>query len=254
MVMASAFSYAMPVASSAVPELTEAFVRLADTLVDEFDLAEFLHALAKHAVGLLGVDSAGILLIDHNGQSRVVGASDETARTLELLELQNDEGPSLDCYRGITAVVATDPTEIAERWPVFAAAAAEHGVAAVHALPMRLRSTVIGSLNLFRFTPGQLDPVNARIGQALADIATIGLLQERAVRHRDSLAEQLQTALHGRVVIEQAKGVLSERLGVDMAAAFEMLRRYARNHSTRVTVVATGIVDRTLSVEQLTTP
>ncbi|PWU59160.1 transcriptional regulator, partial [Micromonospora globispora] len=131
----------------------------------------------------------------------------------------------------------------AGRWPRFSAAAAEVGFAAVHALPMRLRSEVIGALNLFDTQPGALDQGKLRIGQALADVATIGLLQHRAIHRRDILTEQLQTALNSRVLIEQAKGVLAERLQVEVGEAFVLLRNGARSHNRRLSDLAQAIID-----------
>lgn len=241
-------------ATTPVEELAETFVELADTLVDEFDLEDFLHMLADRCVRLLEVDAAGLLLMDHYGQLRVVGASNEQARTLELLELQNDEGPSLECYRGGERVIVPDLAEEGDRWPAFTEAARAAGFAAVHTMPMRLRSEVIGALNLFRSATGVLDTVKARVGQAIADVATIGLLQERAVRRQESLAEQLQGALNSRVVIEQAKGVVSERLGIDMAGAFGALRGFARNHNLRIATVALAVLEGHIDMDELTSP
>jgi GAF domain-containing protein len=164
------------------------------------------------------------LLADPRGELRVVAASSETARLLELFQLQNDQGPCLDCFRAGRPVAAADLAADAQRWPRFAAAAQQAGFAAVQALPMRLRDQVIGALNLFRAVPGAFDPADIRIGQALADVATISLVHERSMRHSDTVNEQLQTALNSRVIIEQAKGKLAERLGLDMDQAFSVLR------------------------------
>jgi hypothetical protein len=173
----------------------------------------------------------------------VVAASSEAARLLELFQLQNDQGPCLDCYRSGQPVQAADLAAAAGRWPRFAPAALQAGFAAVQALPMRLREQVIGALNLFRAVPGAFDPADVRVGQALADVATISLLHERSMRHTDALNEQLQTALNSRVVIEQAKGKLAERLGVDMDQAFSLLRNYARNRNLRLSDLAQAFID-----------
>jgi len=146
----------------------------------------------------------------------VVAASSQAARLLELFQLQNDQGPCLDCFRAGQPVAAADLAAAARRWPRFAPAARQAGFAAVQALPMRLREQVIGALNLFRARPGPFDPADVRVGQALADVATISLLHERGMRRSDALNEQLQAALNSRVLIEQAKGKLAERLGLDM--------------------------------------
>jgi len=225
--------------------LADTFVELTDTMVADFDVIDFLHVLTDRSVQLLDVSATGLLLADPRGELRVVAASSEAVRLLELFQLQNDEGPCLDCFRSGQPVGAVDLEAEAERWPRFSAAARDAGFAAVQALPMRLRDQVIGALNLFRAASGAFDPADIRIGQALADVATISLLHERSVRHSDALNEQLQTALNSRVIIEQAKGKLAERLGLDMEQAFELLRDYARAHNFRLGDLARSFVDGT---------
>jgi GAF domain-containing protein len=224
--------------------LADVFVEMADTLVDDFDVIDFMHALAERCVQLLGVSAAGLLLTDQQGALQVVAASSERTRLLELFQLQTDQGPCVDCFRTGQPVSVTD-LPAAGLWPRFTAAAAEVGYAAVHALPMRLRDEVIGALNLFDTDPGPLAAGTLRIGQALADVATIGLLQQRAIRRRDVLTEQLQTALNSRVLIEQAKGVLAERLQVHLDEAFALLRDSARRTSRRLSDLAQAVVDGT---------
>jgi GAF domain-containing protein len=232
-------------------QLADVFVEMADTLVDDFDVIDFMHVLTERCVQLLGVSAAGLLLTDQQGTLQVVAASSERTRLLELFQLQTDQGPSVDCFRTGRPVSVADLTT-AGRWPRFAAAAAEVGFASVHAVPMRLRAEVIGALNLFDIYPGALDEGKLRIGQALADVATIGLLQQRAIHRRDILTEQLQTALNSRVVIEQAKGILAERLQLDMAEAFTLLRSGARSHNRRLSDLAQAIVDGTEQVPPAT--
>jgi transcriptional regulator with GAF, ATPase, and Fis domain len=218
--------------------LSDTFIDLADTMVADFDIIDFLDMLADRSVRLLDVSAAGVLLADPRGDLRVAAASTEAASLLELFQLQNDEGPCLDCYRTGQPVSADDLASARQRWPRFSAAATQAGLQAVQALPMRLRGQVIGALNLFRADPGPFDLDGQRIGQALADVATIGLLHERNLRRSEALAEQLQAALNSRVVIEQATGKLAERLSLDMPRAFAMLRDYARNTNQRLTDVA----------------
>jgi len=196
---------------------------------------------------LLGVTAAGLMLTDPADRLQVVAASSEQTRLLELFQLQTDEGPCVECFRTGKAV-SVDDLFAAARWPRFSAMASKAGYAAVHALPMRLRSEVIGALNLFKSEPGALDPEKARVGQALADIATVGLLQQRAIQARDLLAEQLQTALNSRVLIEQAKGLLAERLQVDVDQAFALLRGAARSSNRRLSELAQALVDGTESL------
>ena len=226
------------------PLLSDVFIEMADTLVDDFDLLDFLHALTERCVQLLEVDAAGLLLTDAEGVLQMVAASSERTRLLELFQLQTAEGPCLDCFRTGTPVSVDDLTT-AGRWPQFTAAAAEVGFAAVHALPMRLRTDVIGALNLFGVDAGSLDADRLGMGQALADIATVGLMQQRAIHRRDVLSEQLQTALNSRVMIEQAKGLLAERLRINIDEAFTILRSSARARNRRLSDLARALVEGT---------
>ncbi|GAA4264281.1 GAF and ANTAR domain-containing protein [Dactylosporangium darangshiense] len=224
--------------------LADVLVEMADTLVDDFDVIDFLHALTERCVQLLDVSAAGILLTDQRETLQLVAASSERTRLLELFQLQTDQGPCVDCFNTGRPVSVPD-IRSAGRWPRFTAAAAEVGFVSVHALPMRLRAEVIGALNLFGVEPGALDDDKLRAGKALADVATIGLLQQRAIRHRDTLTEQLQTALNSRILIEQAKGVLAERLHVDLDQAFALLRHTARNRNRRLSELALAVVNGT---------
>jgi GAF domain-containing protein len=230
--------------------LAQTFVELADTLVGGFDLMEFLHMLAERCVELLEVDAAGLLLADARGTLQLVAASTEQARVVELFQIQNDEGPCLDSYRTGQPVVVGDiaAADAAVRWPRFSAAAREMGFAAVHAIPMRLRDQVIGTLNLFGTAPDGLNPVVARAARALVDIATIGILQERATREQGLVVGQLQVALNSRVIIEQAKGILAERLQVTPDQAFILLRAYSRNHNHPLTKLAGDVISGTSGV------
>ena len=228
--------------------LAQTFVELADTLVAGFDLMEFLHTLSERCVELLEVDAAGLLLADSRGALRLVAASAEQARMIELFQIQHDEGPCLDCYRTGQVVNVSDirAEQAAARWPRFAAAATDMGFAGVHAIPMRLRDQVIGTLNLFRRVPDDLDPAVARAARALVDIATIGILQERAVHQQELVAGQLQVALNSRVMIEQAKGILAERLRTTPAEAFSVLRRYSRDRNYPLTQLAADVIRGTV--------
>jgi GAF domain-containing protein len=231
--------------------LAEVFVELADTMVEEFDLVEFLQTLTQRAVELVNADSAGLMLDDQRGQLKVVAYTDEPTRILELLELQSDEGPCLDCFATGARLINIDVRSAQDRWPRFGAAAAGAGFAVAHAVPMRLRRQVIGALNLFGRSPAPLSDEHVAVVQGLADVATIGLLHERAVRDQVVLAEQLQTALHSRILIEQAKGVLSARSGLDVSGAFRRMRTYARHTGQPLTVVAEKIVAGSVALDEL---
>ena len=223
--------------------LSETFVALADTMVADFDVIDFLHLLTDRSTRLLPVSAAGVLLADPRGELRVAAASSEETRLVELFQIQNDQGPCLECVHTGQPVMVTGLAEQDQRWPRFAAAATRAGFSTVNALPMRLRDQVIGALNLFSTGNTPLGLAELRAGQALADVATIGLLQERSVRRAEALAEQLQGALNSRVVIEQAKGRLAERLGVDVEQAFQLLRQHCRNTNQRLTDVAYFVIN-----------
>jgi len=230
-------------------ELAETLVELADTTSPEFDLDDFLRLLANRCVRLLDVDAAGVFLIDHG-----VAASSERVARLEVAAQKHEEGPWLDCTRSGEQIVVPDLAEEADRWPAYVAEARRAGFAAVHTLPLRRRGELIGSLTLFSAEPGLLEKPDVRLAQAMADIATIGILGTRALRRQETLAAQLQHALNSRVIIEQAKGVLAERLGLDTTAAFATLRNYARSHNTRVSELALSIVDGKFNTDVLREP
>ena len=200
--------------------LARTLVELADTLVADFDVVELLTLLADRCVDVLDVGAAGLMLVAPDGDLRVMASSSEAMRVLELFELQAQEGPCLDCYRTGQPVVNQDLATVDGRWPRFAAEALAAGFHSVHALPMRLRGTVIGALNLFHIEPGEMRQADVDAAQALADVATIAILQHRAALEAQVLNEQLNHALNSRIVIEQAKGMVAEREGLDMEQAF----------------------------------
>jgi GAF domain-containing protein len=233
----------LPVASRSREQLlADTFVVLADTLVDDYDVVDLLDGLVTTCVSLLGVTASGLLLDDQKGHLAVVASSSEETRLLEIFQLQNNEGPCLDCVRTGSAVSCADLLEDQARWPRFVPAAMAAGFRSVAALPLRLREHVIGGLNLFGSGVGPVSPDDRRLAQALADVATIGILQRRSAHRSTMVAEQLQHALNSRIVIEQAKGVLAERNSVSMDTAFATLRRYARNHNLKLTDVALNVV------------
>ncbi len=232
-------------------QLAEAFVEAADTLVDDFDVIEFLHTLAQRCVTLLEIDAAGLMLSDQRGILHATAASAENARLLELFELQSDAGPCLDAFRTGEPVVNADLHTNEHRWPRFAEAAEATGYVSVHALPLRLRSTVIGALNLFCAQPGPLSDEDIRTGQALADIATIGILAQRNIHQAELLTTQLQNALNSRIVIEQAKGVLAGHHRITVDEAFTLLRVYARSHNRRLSDLARDVAVQDPAVSEL---
>lgn len=231
--------------------LARTLVELADTLVADFDVVELLTLLTDRCVEVLDVGAAGIMLVAPEGDLRVMASSSEVMRLLELFELQSAEGPCLDCYRTGQPVVNEDLATSNGRWPEFKAEALEAGFHSVHALPMRLRGTVIGALGLFHRGTGEMQQADVAVAQAFADVATIALVQHRAALEAQLVNEQLQYALNSRVVIEQAKGMVAEREGLDMEQAFARLRNHARNHNLRLANVAQDVIVGTLAASAL---
>ena len=231
--------------------LARTFVELADTLVADFDVVELLTMLTDRCVEVLGVGAAGIMLAAPGSGLRVMASSSETMRVLELFELQAQEGPCLDAYRTGLPVGSHDLAGTDGRWPLFAAEARGAGFRSVQALPMRLRGAVIGALNLFHVEAGEMPQADIEAAQALADVATIAVLQHRAALEAQVLNEQLNHALNSRIVIEQAKGMVAERRSLDMDEAFAALRSYARKQNLRLADVARGVIEGTVVVPNL---
>jgi transcriptional regulator with GAF, ATPase, and Fis domain len=234
--------------------LVETLVALADTLVDTYDVIDFMHTLAERCVELLDVSEAGIMLADPDGNLRHIACSSEQMRLVELLELQVGEGPCFDAYT-THAAVACDSLQAAHaRWPRFAPHAREGGFEAVSAVPMRLRSQVIGALNLFSTHSTALTQRDLAVAQAMADIATIGILQERAIHDSRAFSAQLEVALDSRIVIEQAKGIVAERNRVDVDEAFQQIRHFSRIHNRLLSETARQIIVGALLPAALTSP
>jgi GAF domain-containing protein len=233
-------------------DLLTAFVEFADTFVDDYDVVEFLHRLAERCIGLVDVSEAGIMLADRNGTLHYIASSSERMHLIELFELQHDEGPCLDAYRTGLAVHTGMADDADARWPRFAPHAREVGFRSVSALPMRLRANVIGALNLFSTKPEPLSTEDRQVTQALADIATIAILQERALTDGQIVTSQLEGALKSRIAIEQAKGIVGEHNHVSVDDAFKLLRGYARNHNRPLRQTAIDIIDGTLAADALT--
>jgi hypothetical protein len=231
--------------------LARAFVDVADTLVADFDVVDFLTVLTTRCVELFELSEAALLLVDPPRGLRVAASSSHEMEVLELFEIQHDEGPSVDCYRRGEAVQCEDLHAALTRWPRFASKALDSGWTSAHALPMRLRSDLLGTLNLLRAESGPLPATDLVAAQALADVATIGILQHRAAEEHRLLAEQLQYALHSRVAVEQAKGVLAEHTGLDMDGAFSALRQYARDHNIGLVDLAHAVVERRIALAEL---
>jgi len=231
--------------------LARTFVELADSLVDDFDVVDLLTRLADRCVEIVDAIAAGLMLGSPDGELRVIASSSEAMRVLELLEVQAEEGPCIECYRTGEPALGAGVDEMCRRWPQFGPKAAEAGFHSVHALPMRLRGQTIGALNMFRSDERPMQEIDIVAAQALADVATIAILQHRAASDAQVVNLQLTQALNTRIVIEQAKGVVAERAELDMDQAFTRLRRHARNHNLRLADVALSISSKALPVSSL---
>ena len=227
-------------------EVVRALVEMADTLVDDYDIVDLLTGLADRCVNLLGVSAAGVMLASPEGSLGLVASSSEAMRLLALFEIQAQEGPCLDAFRTGQRVEHENLQAGSGRWPSFATAALKAGFQSASALPLRLRELTIGALNLLSVTQTPMDEADVIVARAFADLAALSIVHHRAIIEVQRVNEQLSGALTSRVVIEQAKGVISERAGVDLAQAFTRLRSYARNRNLRLTDVAEAAVDGTL--------
>ncbi|MFC4036129.1 GAF domain-containing protein [Streptomyces polygonati] len=236
-------------------QVTEVFVEVADSLIADFDVIDFLQKLSVRCVEILDVAAVGILLADEGGVLHVLAASDEHTRLLELFALQYDQGPCVECYRSgraRTNIDLADP-EATAHWPLFARSARETGFVATNALPLRLRGRVIGAVGLFQTDPAPLSPQDLTLAQALADVATIAILQQRTLAHSEAERDQLQYALNSRIIIEQVKGILAERWQLPVDEAFRVFRTYARAHSLKLSQLAREITEGRFDTDQIRT-
>lgn len=233
--------------------LLDALVQLADTLVSDYDVVDLLHELVSHCMRLFDVAAAGIMLSGQQGNLQVLASSTQRTRMLELYEVQANEGPCWDCVRSGEPVAAADLVAAGNEWPLFSPAARDLGFRSVQAIPMRLRFETIGALNLFGAETRLMLEQDKRAARALADAATIGILQQRSIERSEVLTEQLQLALTNRVLIEQAKGILAQAGNLDMDQAFETLSAYGRRRSTRLAETARRLADGVIDPEVILT-
>lgn len=233
--------------------LVKTFVTLADSLVAGYDIIDLLQTLVERSTTLFDASAAGIILGPDSDHLDVIVSTSETSRIVGLMQLRAGEGPCVEAVTSGSVVSVETEDEMYDRWPTFAAAAAGSGYISVHAIPLRLRGQIIGSLNLFRDHEGALNETDATAAQALADVATISVLQERTIHHSSAIRDQLQRALDTRIVIEQAKGVIAHTHGLDMDAAFRLIRHHARSTQTPMADIAAGVIDGTVWIS-LTQP
>jgi GAF domain-containing protein len=235
-------------------DVVRSLVEMADTLVDDYDIVDLLTGLTDRCVDLLGISAAGVMLASPEDSLGLVASSSEAMRLLELFELQAQEGPCLDAFRTGQAVAHENLQAGSGRWPAFSTAALQAGFQSALALPLRLREAIIGALNLLSATRTPMAEADVIVARAFADLATLSIIQHRATAEAHRLNEQLSAALNSRIVIEQAKGVISERTGIDVAEAFSRLRTYARNTNLRLTDVAHAAIDGTLDPQAWAPP
>lgn len=231
-------------------QLLQTFARLADTLVDDYDVVELLQLLVDTCQEMLDFTAAGILLADLRGDLEVIASSSESSRLVEMMQLSAEAGPCIDSFMSGTLVTVRDISVVDDEWKAFRESALAQGFNAVVAVPLRLRDQTIGTLNLLHEHVGEPDPDDVLVARAFADVATIGILHERSLRESETLATQLQSALNSRVVIEQAKGVIAHTSNVPIDEAFSVMRAYARAKNLRLSEVAARVVDRSLRVDR----
>lgn len=230
-------------------QLLQTFATLADTLVDDYDIVDLLQTLVDACRDLLDTTAAGILLADPHGDLELIASTSEASRIVEVMQLGAQAGPCIECYRTGAAVSVPSIADSSDDWSAFRESALAQGFASTEALPLRLRESTIGTLNLLRSTPGAPPDVDIVTARAFADVATIGILHERSLRESEVLSQQLQVALNTRVVIEQAKGVVSYTNGVPIDEAFDLIRSYARSHRMPLSEVAGRLVRRDLTLD-----
>jgi GAF domain-containing protein len=225
-----------------------AFVAVADTLTTDFDVVDLLHTLVEQCTEILDTDAGGLMLVDGDGQLQLMTSTSEGADLVEIMQIDAASGPCIECFTTGTAISVPDIQETGGRWPAFQAAALQQGFYSAHATPLKLRGQVIGTMNLFSTKRAALSERDAALGQALADVATIGILQERLVKEGNIIIEQLHFALDSRILIEQAKGMIAHSLSIDMGEAFLVLRGHARTNNLTIRYVAEEISNRRLIV------
>lgn len=235
-------------------KINDAFVRVAGTLIDDYDVVDLLSTLMNTCTELLDVQAGGILLTDTTGGLELVASTSEEAETVEIMTVAAGAGPCIESYTTGAVVSVPNIDEDAQSWPRFRRTALEQGFRAAHAIPLRLHGQVIGAMNLMSTDAGALSARDSRLAQALADVATVGIVHERNFRQPAVVSAQLHLALDTRVLIEQAKGALAQYLSCTMTEAFTALRDYARTHEISLRVAAQGVLDRTTPIELIAVP
>jgi GAF domain-containing protein len=230
--------------------LLRTLVELADTLVADYDAIDFLSTLCERAAEAVGATAVGVLVVHEGDDLDVVAASSQDMRALEVFEVRNGEGPCMDAYRTGAPVTAIDLDDD-ERWPTFRARATGLGYRSVLGQPLRLRDVTIGALNAYRGDPGPFSDADVEVLRGLADMATIGIMHERTMRSADEQISDLRRSLTDRAVVEQAKGLIAERLSITPDDGFDRLRRHARSRNQRVRAAAQRILRGDLDPTEL---
>ncbi len=231
--------------------VTDAFVSIANNLVDGVDVLELLGGLTTDCARLLDVAAAGLLLADAHGSLNLLAATSERTRNLEIFQLQREQGPCLDCFHSGRRILVDDLAREADRWPQFAAAATTAGFLSVHAVPMRLRDTVLGTLGLFGTRAGALTDADLALAQALAHVASIAIVADDAATDEPAVHRRLQAALASQIAVEQAKGFIAEAGHVDVDQALVLLRRYAQDRDVRLSDVARELTSGSITARQV---
>jgi len=221
----------------------QAFADAAAAVVNQEDVADTLAKLLGKCAELTGHDALGLLVRTGSGHIELLAATSHQATELELYQLQHDEGPCLESIGAGQVVTAVGEDEISVRWGLVGEAVLAAGFRSVYAAPLRWRGETIGGLNAFATSPHRLDPEQALLTQAFADVATIVIVQT-ATLSMEQLNSRISAALEGRTIVEQAKGVLAFLHDVDMPTAYRLLQTRAADSNTTLSETAARIVAR----------
>lgn len=226
--------------------LAETLVELADTSASEFVDTEYLRTLASRLRILLAPAEIGLIIGAERGRPRLAAATSDRTRDLVTFELQHDDGPCVRAYRNGETVLNQDVSGAEQPWPRFAEKARAVGVRFASALPMRRHADIVGAVGILDARGSTVSAQDIALARTLAEAATIGLRQQRALEVSTQRSTQLQHALDSRIVIEQAKGMVAARLGLSLGEAFGLLRDHSRQHNERLAEVAAKVIRQEL--------
>lgn len=210
-----------------------------------------LERLCQDCADLLPITGAGLALMNDSGHQGVVAATDGPAKVMEDLQFTLGEGPCLDASRQRRPVLQPDLARTAPtRWPGFGPEALDAGIAAIFAFPLQVGAIRIGILDLYRDTPGSLDPPVYAEALNYADAAVLVLLHlQGQMAAEDGLHPQLGNPIENRAEVHQATGVVSVTADVSLAEALLLLRAHAYAAQRPVLEIAREVIEGTLRIQ-----